>query len=368
MSRTPPLRDLLEPPFHSVDSTGSSGEEDEDEEEYGDSDEEEDEAEDEEEDAFLVNAKLSAGAAANGGGDDPAAPKPEPIKWREPHLRPSLFLGGPAVCAFGLRACDPVPEGLLPCPEHLSRLTFKITQVGYRTVREAFKSGGWVGLVKGSEWNGLWGKIGLAQYKCLAPYQRLNHFPGTWQLGRKDNLSRNCAKQRRRVGAAACAKHPFVYFLPDDRALLERDMARMRDPVFIVKPKASSRGRGIRLITQSASIPRGNKSLVQQYIPNPLLVEGYKMDIRVYVVVTSWDPLRVYINEDGLVRFAVMKYKAGGKHYRKKGAHITNYSINKNSAAYVDSDSDCHGSKWSLQAFRRWLRDRQGIDDAKVRA
>jgi hypothetical protein len=106
-------------------------------------------------------------------------------------------------------------------------------------------------------------------------------------------------------------------------------MARMQDPVFIIKPRASSRGRGIRLITQSSQIPRSNKMLVQQYIAKPLTVEGYKCDIRVYVVVTSWDPLRVYINEDGLVRFATQKYKAGAKHYRRKHAHITNYSTNK---------------------------------------
>jgi hypothetical protein len=136
--------------------------------------------------------------------------------------------------------------------------------------------------------------------------------------------------------------------------------------IFIVKPRASSRGRGIRLITQSAQIPRGSKSLVQQYIANPLLVDGYKLDIRVYVVVTSWDPLRAYINEDGLVRFAVQKYKAGAKYYKRKGAHITNYSVNKNHKAYVESDSDSQGSKWSIEAFRRWLRERLLVDDEAV--
>ena len=43
-----------------------------------------------------------------------------------------------------------------------------------------------IGLAKGSEWNALWGKIGLGQYKNLRSYQKINHFPGTWQLGRKD--------------------------------------------------------------------------------------------------------------------------------------------------------------------------------------
>ena len=172
--------------------------------------------------------------------------------------------------------------------------------------------------------------------------------------------------QRRHAGAALAANHPIVYHLPDDRMQLEREMGRMRDPVFIIKPRASSRGRGIKLITSISQVPRSNKMLVQQYIHNPLLVDGYKCDIRVYVVVTSWEPLRVYIHEDGLVRFATQKYKAGAKYYKRKHAHITNYSTNKGTKNFVESASESQGSKWSLSAFRRWLREVRQVDDEAV--
>ena len=94
--------------------------------------------------------------------------------------------------------------------------------------------------------------------------------------------------------------------------------------------------------------------LVQQYIPNPLTVDGYKCDIRVYVMVTSWDPLRVYICEDGLVRFATQKYKAGAKYYKRKHAHITNYSTNKESKNFVESSQftpQAVFALWSLALF-----------------
>ena len=49
------------------------------------------------------------------------------------------------------------------------------------------------------------------------------------------------------------------------------------------------------------------KSL-SDYVSKPLLVDGYKFDLRIYVALTSINPLRVYIYEDGLARFATQKY------------------------------------------------------------
>lgn len=45
-----------------------------------------------------------------------------------------------------------------------------------------------------------------------------------------------------------------------------------------------------------------------RYLHKPYLISGSKFDLRIYVYVTSYDPLRIYLFSDGLVRFASCKY------------------------------------------------------------
>lgn len=49
--------------------------------------------------------------------------------------------------------------------------------------------------------------------------------------------------------------------------------------------------------------------VVQQYIDNILIIDNKKFDLRLYVLISSIDPLIVYINDEGLARFCTEDYQ-----------------------------------------------------------
>ena len=68
-----------------------------------------------------------------------------------------------------------------------------------------------------------------------------------------------------------------------------------------------ARGNGIKVVNKWAQIPKNAPMIVQRYIARPHLINGTKYDLRIYVLVTSINPLVVYLYDEGLVRFASNK-------------------------------------------------------------
>ena len=77
--------------------------------------------------------------------------------------------------------------------------------------------------------------------------------------------------------------------------------------------------------------------VASEYLDKPFLIDGFKFDLRVYVAVTSINPLRIYMFEDGLVRFATAKYTEIVDTKKAKFTHLTNYSLNKHAANFVEN-------------------------------
>jgi len=138
----------------------------------------------------------------------------------------------------------------------------------------------------------------------LNDYQRYNHFPSTWQLGRKDNLWKNFFRMKS-LFVKEFNFMPLTYIFPEDKNKFHKNYDK--EKMYIIKPVASSRGRGIRLLGKLKNIPE--RCLISEYISNPLIINNKKFDLRLYVVITSYNPLKIYLYDEGLVRFASEDYE-----------------------------------------------------------
>ncbi|KAJ0399930.1 hypothetical protein ATCC90586_000116 [Pythium insidiosum] len=233
-----------------------------------------------------------------------------------------------------------------------------------------------------SGWHTAWAKhIPRDKFKCLRGLQVFNHFPDPWVIGRKDRLLRTLSVYRRRHGAAY-AFFPDGFTLPDQWDAFRRATQREgeseseddRNGLWILKPPAAACGRGIRVLRTKDVEPalrekRGSRRrqwVLQRYISNPLLLDGLKFDLRIYVLVTSVDPLRVYLFKEGLTRFCTTPYAL--TNLRNRFAHLTNYSVNKMNRSFVENagaGAENVGNKWSLSALLQHLEDRQLVPDVE---
>ncbi|KAL5487314.1 hypothetical protein EMCRGX_G019902 [Ephydatia muelleri] len=154
---------------------------------------------------------------------------------------------------------------------------------------------------------------------------------------------------------------PRTWVLPADYGSLAfymRDCKRKQiRKTLIVKPHNGARGRGIRLIHSLDNGLHKEPVIVQEYIDEPLLIDTFKCDLRVYVLVTSCDPLSILVYRDGLVRLSTQAYHPPSEeNLGKQFMHLTNYSINKFSMSYDHDDRPDKGSKRTISYLNGWLR------------
>uniref|UniRef100_A0A0V0J6F1 Tubulin polyglutamylase TTLL11 n=1 Tax=Schistocephalus solidus TaxID=70667 RepID=A0A0V0J6F1_SCHSO len=201
----------------------------------------------------------------------------------------------------------------------------------------------------------------------------VNKFPGIHCLLTKIGLFGSLEFQRK-LFPEAYNFYPPTWFLPYQydhwNAYTEKQIPGC--VTYIVKPSAGTQGKGIYLVqspreycdhevdvalasqaqtrkhaSQAREPPScltadslgylPAKEVVQRYEDHPVLVDGYKADLRIYVVLESISPLRIHIYRDGLVRLASQRYEPPDPvNMHKTKMHLTNYSINKFSDAQAD--------------------------------
>ncbi|XP_068095246.1 tubulin polyglutamylase TTLL7 isoform X1 [Hyperolius riggenbachi] len=194
----------------------------------------------------------------------------------------------------------------------------------------------------------------------LRNYQRINHFPGMGEICRKDCLSRNMTKMIK------CQPHeysfiPHTWIFPAEYTQYQNYVKELKkkkkQKTFIIKPANGAMGHGISLIRNGEKLQAQDHLIVQEYLDKPFLLEGYKFDLRIYILVTSCDPLRIFLYNDGLVRMGTEKYHPPSEsNLSQLFMHLTNYSVNKHNENFERDETEDRGSKRSIRWFTEFLR------------
>ena len=152
------------------------------------------------------------------------------------------------------------------------------------------------------EWNILWSSSSCKSYlyEGLNEYQKINHFPQSHEITRKDRLCFNCVRMQERFGKQHFDFVPDTYILPDEFGEFYEHYQKLKQHdskknIWIVKPANAAQGRGIMLIDDINDVNVDELSVISRYVTNPLLINGHKFDLRIYVLITCYEPLKIYI-------------------------------------------------------------------------
>ncbi|KAJ2946077.1 hypothetical protein O0L34_g4996 [Tuta absoluta] len=279
------------------------------------------------------------------------------------------------------------------------KVTF-CTDVDKSVITSSLLRRGWVQVGTDDDWNLYWANTQSCRnvFSFESGYrmndnQLINHYPNHFELSRKDLLVKNIKRYRKeleREMSPLAEKTeiglpsgyvsyryvyldfiPITYVLPADYNMFVEEYRKSPQCTWIMKPCGKSQGAGIFLINKLSKLKKWSREakhllpsqltskevyVISRYIDNPLLIGGKKFDLRLYVLVTSFRPLKAYLFQHGFCRFCTVKYDTSVTELDNMYVHLTNVSVQRHGEDY----NSLHGGKMSIQNFRFYLEGTRG--------
>ncbi|XP_053751694.1 polyglutamylase complex subunit TTLL1 isoform X3 [Panthera pardus] len=267
-----------------------------------------------------------------------------------------------------------------------------VTDIEKSVLINNFEKRGWVQVTENEDWNFYWMSVQTIRnvfsvetgYR-LSDDQIVNHFPNHYELTRKDLMVKNIKRYRKELekeGSPLAEKDengkylyldfvPVTYMLPADYNLFVEEFRKSPSSTWIMKPCGKAQGKGIFLINKLSQIKKWSRDsktssfvtqstkeayVISLYINNPLLIGGRKFDLRLYVLVSTYRPLRCYMYKLGFCRFCTVKYTPSTSELDNMFVHLTNVAIQKHGEDY----NHIHGGKWTVNNLRLYLESTRG--------
>uniref|UniRef100_A0A915EUA9 Thioredoxin domain-containing protein n=1 Tax=Ditylenchus dipsaci TaxID=166011 RepID=A0A915EUA9_9BILA len=243
----------------------------------------------------------------------------------KPFLRRSIFSNVPPTISFYTKG-NKVKK---PVSKFTSRLTWCHNSLLPLVIRQSLAASHFKVVDESKTWFGYWGRhLKSAQYKKIKPYQKVNHFPGAFHMGRKDRLWQHLAEMM------SITEDDFYSIMP----ILMCSTSSIRH--VILKPPASARGTGISIVSRFNHIPPKTSLVAQHYVESPFIINNAKFDLR------------------------LVPYSSSLASYSNQYMHLTNYSINK--LAQENGSSEHPVPKWTLAEFWDHI-EKQGYDSNELK-
>mmetsp|Transcript_40856 Transcript_40856/g.94815 ORF Transcript_40856/g.94815 Transcript_40856/m.94815 type:complete len:490 (+) Transcript_40856:39-1508(+) len=158
---------------------------------------------------------------------------------------------------------------------------------------------------------------------------RIAKFPGTERILFKTNFTK-AFKDR--------SWYPKTFVLPDERQSFLKETSSRKRSLWIGKPRNQYGGVGICVwkaadpaLKRAVQELKSGRSIMQQYIADPLLVGGYKFHLRVHLLITNISPLTAFVQENGQCLFATKPYRLSNRTLGDQfdpPVHVTNMGLN----------------------------------------
>ena len=271
-----------------------------------------------------------------------------------------------------------MPEALRQRRAASAAIRFRTTF--HNTIYDVLKARNWKETDSDTDWDFAWVDTSFIRENVdsvhLDEHQRVNHFRNFYELTRKDCMMKNLKRMQRLLQREQRLEEarkydffPSTYVLPVDYGIFVEEFKQTLGAIWIMKPIGKAQGKGIFLFNKLSQVndwkrdhrwkpdnEQAETYVVQRYIHNPLLVGGKKFDLRIYVLVTSYQPLVVYIYRSGFSRFTASRYNTNTENLRDNYLHLTNVAIQKQQPGY-DAGSGC---KWPLRSLKLYLFSKFG--------
>jgi len=212
--------------------------------------------------------------------------------------------------------------------------------------------------------------------------------PAIRYLAGKDNLHKRMMFAKMHWGEAPFAFWPrgFSLEIPQQfeafRKIYENLKPEDQAPIYIIKRPGLARGQGVHLVGSLADVDylrnsaspchplNKTRPIAQEYIKDVYLIEGHKITLRVYVMIASLDPLRVYVFPNGLVRICSRKYSTELESLSDVFVHVDSIDINDaNEQEFVKemehSSIEHEGLRVQITTLLKMMTE-QGLNGTKV--